>query len=157
MCGSVDMKTLTFKKIIQKVRGKNFVWMKEISSGAMRELGERQEKRKKAEHFLGLVEILPIKKILTRYWYGTTVPGTGTGPVRVLVRVPVVLQYCIYAVPGQVCTCLACTVLYRAGYQYHTTHHSKIERFSFHGSQGSNKKKHCCFNEYQQSAPLQTP
>ena len=121
MCGSVDMKTLTFKKIIQKVRGKNFVWMKEISSGAMRELGERQEKRKKAEHFLGLVEILPIKKILTRYWYGTTVPGTGTSTGTG------VLQYCIYAVPGQVCTCLACTVLYilyRAGPGTSTTPHT---------------------------------
>ena len=47
------MKCVTFEKIIQKVRGKNFIWVKEVSGGgAMRELGERQEKRKKAEHFL---------------------------------------------------------------------------------------------------------
>ena len=50
------MKCVTFKKIIQKVRGKNFIWVKEVSGGAMRELGERQEKRKKAEHFLRLIK-----------------------------------------------------------------------------------------------------
>ena len=57
MCRPVHMKCVTFEKIIQKVRGKNFIWVKEVSGGAMRELGERQEKRKKAEHFLRLIKM----------------------------------------------------------------------------------------------------